>query len=287
MNKSTSAIRLQATRQNIRLIPDKKFIESVWTEENNKELKKLVDEGKLLLEISNLMNKKAETVLKKARKLNLNIKIESRKEWSENEVIRLRELAKTKRLSELVKELNRTSSSIRAMAKKLEINIISDRKNWTKEEYQLLEKMTVIDRKTPKEIADILGRSEDAVIIKINRRGLKIQTNDKRFWTEEEITEAENLFKAGKNYFEIAEIVNRSEWAVTNLLRNMGYSYMLPKYWKGKELKYLRENYKGMTYSEIADALGRTEKAIGAKAKELGYQKRLTKSKDKGGEIND
>ena len=42
-----------------------------------------------------------------------------------------------------------------------------------------------------------------------------------------------------------------------------------------------------MTYSEIADALGRTEKAIGAKAKELGYQKRLTKSKDKGGEIND
>ncbi len=108
-----------------------------------------------------------------------------------------------------------------------------------------------------------------------------------RKWTEEEITEAENLFKAGKNYFEIAEIVNRSEWAVTNLLRNMGYSYMLPKYWKGKELKYLRENYKGMTYSEIADALGRTEKAIGAKAKELGYQKRLTKSKDKGGEIND
>ncbi len=102
-----------------------------------------------------------------------------------------------------------------------------------------------------------------------------------------EITEAENLFKAGKNYFEIAEIINRSEWAVTNLLRNMGYSYMLPKYWKGKELKYLRENYKGMTYSEIADALGRTEKAIGAKAKELGYQKRLTKSKDKGGEIND
>ena len=52
----------------------------MWTEENNKELKKLVDEGKLLLEISNLMNKKAETVLKKARKLNLNIKIESRKE---------------------------------------------------------------------------------------------------------------------------------------------------------------------------------------------------------------
>lgn len=240
MNKSTSAIRLQATRQNIRLIPDKKFIESVWTEENNKELKKLVDEGKLLLEISNLMNKKAETVLKKARKLNLNIKIESRKEWSENEVIRLRELAKTKRLSELVKELNRTSSSIRAMAKKLEINIISDRKNWTKEEYQLLEKMTIIDRKTPKEIADILGRSEDAVIIKINRRGLKIQTNDKRFWTEEEETMLSDLW--GTESFEtIAKKLNRTVSSIKNKAFLLGLGAAM------------ENNYNGLTIKEISD----------------------------------
>ena len=240
MNKSTSAIRLQATRQNIKLIPDKKFIESVWTEENNKELKKLVDEGKLLLEISNLMNKKAETVLKKARKLNLDIKIESRKEWSENEVIRLRELAKTKRLSELVKELNRTSSSIRAMAKKLEINIISDRKNWTKEEYQLLEKMTIIDRKTPKEIANILGRSEDAVIIKINRRGLKIQTNDKRFWTEEEENMLSDLW--GTESFEtIAKKLNRTVSSIKNKAFLLGLGAAM------------ENNYNGLTIKEISD----------------------------------
>ena len=70
------------------------------------------------------------------------------------------------------------------------------------------------------------------------------------------------------------------------MLRNMGYSYMLPQFWKGKELKYLRENYENMTYSEIAEELGRTTKAIGAKAEELGYQKRLIKSKNKGGESN-
>ena len=107
-----------------------------------------------------------------------------------------------------------------------------------------------------------------------------------RKWTEEEKKQAENLFKSGKDYLEIAEIINRSEWAVANLLRNMGYSYMLPQFWKGKGLKYLRENYENMTYSEIAEELGRTTKAIGAKAEELGYQKRLIKSKNNGGESN-
>lgn len=105
-----------------------------------------------------------------------------------------------------------------------------------------------------------------------------------RKWTEEEIKQIEILFKFGKNYSEIAEIINRSEWAVANLLRNMGYSYMLPQFWKGKELKYLRENYEKMTYSEIADVLGRTTKAVSAKAEELGYQKKLKKSKNNGGE---
>jgi len=108
-----------------------------------------------------------------------------------------------------------------------------------------------------------------------------------RKWTEEEIKKAENLFKSGKNYLEIAKSINRSEWAVANLLRNMGYSYMLPQFWKGKELKYLREIYENMTYSEIAEALGRTEKATSAKASELGYQKKLTKLKNNGGENND
>ena len=103
-----------------------------------------------------------------------------------------------------------------------------------------------------------------------------------RYWTSEEIEQVENLFKDGKTYLEIANILNRSEWAVANLLRSMGYSYMLPQYWKGKEIKYLRENYTEMSYQEIAEHLGRTTKAIEAKALELGYQKRLIKQKNNG-----
>ena len=243
MNRSTSAVRLQAERQNIKIMPNKKFIESVWTEENNKELQMLVSEGKSLLEICSLMNKKDATVLKKARELNLDIKKEEQREWSEDEIVRLRELYKTKKISELVKELNRTSSSIKAMAKKLGINVMSDRKNWTAEEYKLLEKLTMIDKKTPKEIAEILGRTEDAIIIKINRRGLQIQTNDKRFWTNEEETLLSDLW--GTESFEtIAKKLNRTVSSIKNKAFLLGLGSVI------------ESNYNGLTIKDISDLLG-------------------------------
>ena len=243
MNKTTSAIRLQAERQNIKLIPNKKFMDSVWTDENTKELQILIGKGKSLLEICNLMNKKDVTVLKKARKLNLDIKKEERREWSNAEINRLRELSQTKKISELVKELNRTSSSIKAMAKKLGIRVMSDRKNWTDEEYKLLEKLTIIDKKTPKEIAEILGRTEDAVIIKINRRGLQIQTNDKRFWTKEEETLLSDLW--GTESLEtIAKKLNRTISSIKNKAFLLGLGPVI------------ENNYNGLTIKDISDLLG-------------------------------
>lgn len=243
MNRTTSAVRLQAERQNIKIIPNKKFAESVWTEENNKELQRLVSEGKSLLEICNLMKKKDITVLKKAKELNLDIKKEEQRKWSEDEIVRLKELAKTKNISELVKELNRTSSSIKTMAKRLGINVMSDRKNWTEEEYKLLEKLTMIDKKTPKEIAEILGRSEDAIIIKINRRGLKIQTNDKRFLTKEEETLLSDLW--GTESFEtIAKKLNRTVSSIKNKAFLLGLG------------SAVENNYNGLTIKDISDLLG-------------------------------
>jgi hypothetical protein len=95
-----------------------------------------------------------------------------------------------------------------------------------------------------------------------------------RKWTKEEVVTTEELFNIGKNYQEISQIINRSEWAVSNILHQLGYAYRLPQFWKGKELKYLIDNYKMVTYEEIAESLGRTEKAIGSKVSELGLSKR-------------
>ncbi len=243
MNRTTSAVRLQAERQNLKLLPNKKFAESVWTEENTKELKTLVEEDKSLLEICSLMNKKDATVVKKAKELNIDIKQEEYRKWPEEEINRLRELSKTKKISELVKEFNRSSNSIKAMAKKLGITLISDRKNWTEEEFELLEKLTMVDKKTPKEIAEILGRTEDAVIIKINRRGLQIQTNDKRFWTEEEETLLSDLWGT-KSFEYIAKKLNRTVSSIKNKAFLLGLG------------SAMENNYNGLTIRDISDLLG-------------------------------
>ena len=126
------------------------------------------------------MHKKDQTILKKAKELSLEIKKESYKPWTIEEQNKLIELSKTKKLSELVRELERTSISIKAQAKKLGIKIITDRRNWTQEEYELLEKLVMVDKKTPREIANILNRSEESVVIKINRRGLKVKVRKNR-----------------------------------------------------------------------------------------------------------
>lgn len=120
---------------------------------------------------------------------------------------------------------------------------------------------------------NIFGEEEDWLIEKRN--------NDKTFknkeykkWTKQEIDAVELLFNKNKTPEEIADRLNRSENSVRIVLRELGYSYKMPIHWKGKELKYLRENYKDMSYEEIAKTLGRTKSAVQAKAQQLGYKKR-------------
>ena len=119
--------------------------------------------------------------------------------------------------------------------------------------------------------------SEPTWLKEKRKRDLKENPLWYRKWSEEEINKAEYLLKIGKNYSEIAIILNRSEGAVAEVLRKLGHSYELKQFWKGKEIKYLRENYEEKTYSEIAEYLNRSEGAVTAKASELNYQKKLTK----------
>ena len=98
-----------------------------------------------------------------------------------------------------------------------------------------------------------------------------------RLWTDEDIAKAEYLLLLGKDYSEIAEILDRTEGAVAETLRDNGHIYELARFWKGKEIKFLRENYEKMTYSEIAKELDRSTKAVAHKAAELGYQRKILK----------
>ena len=95
-----------------------------------------------------------------------------------------------------------------------------------------------------------------------------------REWTIKEIFKAENLLSQGKNYKEIAQEINRTELAVTLMLRSLGHSFELPKYWTYIEEDYLVDNYQTMQYKEIGKELNRTTKSVEQKAESLGLRKR-------------
>lgn len=242
LNRTASAIYAQAKRQNITIIPDKKSSESIWTEENTRQLLKLAKEEKNLFEICSIMKKRDATILTKSRELGINIKREEIRPWTEEEIKKLKTLAKTKQISELVLELKRTTSSIRTMARKLNIQLIVENKNWTKEEIKLLEKLTMEDKKDPKDIAKILGRTEQSIKVKMNRLGLKDQTSDKRFWTPEEETLLSDLW--GTESFEyIASKLQRSVSSIKNkaYMLNLGSS--------------IENNYNGLTLKDVSEIL--------------------------------
>ena len=155
-----------------------------------------------------------------------------------------------------------------------------NKKQWTTEENQYI--IENFGKWTFSDMSKKLGCAITTVEKRAIYLGLNFEKKTAKRWTEEEIKTAETLFESGNTYQEISDVIERSEWAVANLLRNLGYSYRLPQYWKGKELKYLRENYQKMTYEEIAHELGRTTKSVGAKAKEMGFQKRLIRKNQKG-----
>lgn len=238
MNRTIGAIRKQLDRLGISAVEEDN--NRLWTEENNKELKRLVKEGKTLLEISSIMNKNDQTVLKKAQDMKLSIILDEMLPWTEEEKNKLKELSKTKKLTELVTDLGRTSASIKRQADLLNISLILNRRAWTEEEYQKLEQLIMVDKKTPKEVADILGRSEDSVIIKVSRRGLKVQTNDKRFWTKEEEILLMDLW-GSESLEKIAKKLNRTESSVKNKVFQLGLG------------SQISNNFDGIIISEIAN----------------------------------
>lgn len=127
---------------------------------------------------------------------------------------------------------------------------------------------------------NILGKEPEWLLEK-RKNDIENPPLEYRLWTAEEIKLAEKLLLQGYDYEQIALQVNHSSVGVAYKLRALGHSYQLPQYWKGKEFKFLRENYDKMTYAEIAEELGRSPKAISSKAEECGYQKRLTLQKGK------
>jgi len=200
------------------------------------ELKKILDEVEKVNQVEGYDSERmiapwsSDTILRK----------DEEKAWTEIDNQKLMELSKTKKLSELVIELNRTTASIKRQAKKLGIKLATDKKQWTEEEYQQLKQMVMIDKMSVKEIAEKLGRTEDAINLKINRSGLINQTNDKKQWTEEEELLLSDLW--GSEPIEIiAKKLNRTVSSLTNKAFQLELGSMLENNYNGLTIKHISE----------------------------------------------
>lgn len=127
---------------------------------------------------------------------------------------------------------------------------------------------------------NILGKEPEWLIQK-RKKDLEEPPFEYQRWTKDELNLIKTLLLQNYDYDYIASKVNRSRAAVESKIRDLNLSYRLKKYWKGHEIKLVKDNYQTMEAKELSEILGRTPKAIQANAAELGIKKRVLKRSDK------
>ena len=196
----------------------------------------------------------------------------NRRRWTEKEEEYLREFAldpRRRSISEVARNLKRTKNSINQklsnMRKKEELNLLH-KAQWTEEDDDYLVMFSESpDKDEIKDVAQFLGRTEDAVVSRlvILRKDNKYVGYLKRKWTPEEdkiITHS----KGNVTYKELAEKLNRTEAAIMLRVQNLGIANKIthPEKLKGLDFKIREMAENGHTRREIADETGLEYKVI-------------------------
>jgi len=197
-------------------------------------------------------------------------------EWTEAEVERLRRLFPLHQNDDLAKRFNRSRESIKKKARKLRLKkdyaggyrpYRPDSPNvWTKDDIRRLKKL--YPAITAKKVAQILKRTEIAVVSKAGELGIKKKPgSDKRHWSKEE------LRFLRKNFWEMdfkvmAKKLGRTHAAVRSRANKLGLRSVV--YWTAKEEALLKKQYLRSEVKDIAKKLGRTVSSVKARALKLG-----------------
>lgn len=238
MHKTDTSILRYAERENIII---SKSIRKTWNSEKDRELITLVNQGYDLFQIVEIMDFSDLTILKNAKRLNLQILGIDKKPWTKEEEELLKELAKSKTLNELVVLMRRTSKSIKWKAETLEIPILIDKNVWTNEDLELLKEM-VASRKTLVEIMTMLGRSSRAIKQKMKSEGIASYFEG-RPWTKED----EELLKELWGTYppsKIASILGREISAICERSTKLGLGSQISNNYDGLGIKDLCEIFK-------------------------------------------
>lgn len=194
-------------------------------------------------------------------------------EWTDSEEEYLKGNYKEKTAKEIAETLSRSRESVYNKARNLGIKSgrAGPGQKWTEKEREFLKEN--IDKKTPKEIGEELGRSKHSVFRKRKELGLETPfVGIGRGWTDEEIDYLVENYDE-KTAEEIGDELNRSIDSVQGKVKNLGLDTKRVgsgKEWTEREEDFLKSNYEDMTAHEIANELDRTFHSVVEKGENLG-----------------
>lgn len=209
MNKTENAIYLKAKKLGITLIQDRRK----WTKEEEQELRDLWG------------NKSIEAIAKKLKRSIFSLKVKAVRMGLGSMISNNYEKITISDISELLDvSRDRITKTWVELGLNITLTKLTSEKKYMTVTWNELMKFLENNQNewdSRKVEKNMLGQEPEWLVEK-RARDLKENPLWYRKWTKEEIIKVENLFNNGKDYQTIALEVNRSEWSVTNLLRNMG-----------------------------------------------------------------
>lgn len=146
------------------------------------------------------------------------------------------------------------------------------RRNWTEEEVEFLKENHETLR--IKQIAEKLGRSEDAVRGRAKFQGL---IKSKKWTDDEDIYLEYFIYENDAKIQEAAIFLNRTVKAIYTRLvilrKNNNLVCYARKKWTKDEKEYIKKNYLAISVKNMAERLGRTESAVAYQMRQLGVRK--------------
>lgn len=122
----------------------------------------------------------------------------------------------------------------------------------------------------------MLGEEYDWLKLKRKKDALNKPLTYK-FWNSDEKVDIVNYFKLGYSYEDIAKLVKRSTWSVTNFLNSNGYYISKRDGWSEEDIKFLKDNYMIMTYDDLAQELHKSKRSVEYQLSKQGCIKRVLK----------
>lgn len=188
--------------------------------------------------------------------------------WSRPEIDLLSQLYADHSDGELGVTLGRSEWAVRGKARALGLvrdpeeypgyHAARDSRPWSPAEVDLLQRL---HKTSPyEEIADLIGRTRNAVHLKARKLGLRKM----EFWDEAENAFLKERYKS-LSYGEVGQLLGRSSSAVNARVTALGLSRKSRR-WTQEELRVLEQDYARVPPERMSAVLGRTQGALMEKA---------------------